>query len=267
MVEDALVESLSQSGAGVRFDWGPTAAEVLARGPGAVVVVDVLSFTTAVSVATGRGTAVIPYPLAGEGAAELARRLEADLAVPRRQRSPDHPWTLSPLTLMSAPDTPRLVLPSPNGSAIAALVARRQVGEHDGAGTRGQAVLAGCLRNVTPTVGWLLVRGFGTDELPVWLVGSGERWSDGSLRPALEDLLGAGAVADALAREGRSLSVEARAAASTYRATPDLASVIEGSSSGRELVAMGFADEPGFAAMLDADVHASVMADGMFVRA
>jgi 2-phosphosulfolactate phosphatase len=267
MVEDALVESLSQSGAGVRFDWGPAAAEVIARGPGAVVVIDVLSFTTAVSVATGRGTAVIPYPLAGEGAAELATRLEADLAVPRRQRSPDHPWTLSPLTLMSAPGTPRLVLPSPNGSAIAALVARRQSGERADAGTRGQAVLAGCLRNVTATVGWLLVRGYGNDGPPVWLVGSGERWPDGSLRPALEDQLGAGAIADAFAREGCSLSVEAQAAAATYRAAADLAAAIEGSSSGRELGAMGFPDEPGFAAMLDADVHASVMADGMFVRA
>jgi 2-phosphosulfolactate phosphatase len=267
MVEDALVEALSQKGAGVRFDWGPTAAEVLARGPGAVVVVDVLSFTTAVSVATGRGTAVIPYPLAGEGAAELATRLEADLAVPRRERSPDHPWTLSPPTLASAPETPRLVLPSPNGSAIAALVAHRQVTEHDDAGTRGQAVLAGCLRNVTATVGWLLAGAYGTEERPVWLVASGERWPDGSLRPALEDQLGAGAVADALEREGRALSVEAQAVARTYRATSDLLAAIEGSSSGRELVTMGFADEPGFAATLDADAHASVMADGMFVRA
>ncbi|MEV0095209.1 hypothetical protein [Streptomyces sp. NPDC050738] len=88
------------------------------------------------------------------------------------------PWSLSPAALRRAPFVPRLVLPSPNGSAIAAAA-----GE--------SAVLAGSLRNASAVGRWLADRGYGTLDRPVAVIASGERWPDGSLRPALEDLLGA----------------------------------------------------------------------------
>lgn len=264
VVEDERVECLRQDGAGVRFDWGPASAELLVVGSGAAVVIDVLSFTTAVSIATGRGTAVAPYPLAGPGAAELAARLGASLAVPRRQLSPEHPWSLSPSALLTAPPTARLVLPSPNGSAIAAFVAAAQLGGDDDGPSDETAVVAGCLRNVTATTSWLLAHGYGNEERPVWLIGAGERWPDGSLRPALEDLLGAGALADALSVAGCQLSPEAQAAARTFAATPDLAASIAGCASGRELVTMGFPDEATIAAAFDVDGHTSVMDGGLF---
>ena len=263
MVEDALVEALGQAGAGVRFDWGPTAALSLPDGESAIVVVDVLSFTTAVSVATGRGIAVAPYPLGHPGASERAGQLDAALAVPRRERSSIHPWTLSPSALLAAPRTRRLVLPSPNGSAIAAAVA----GAGPGARSGERAVVAGCLRNVSATADWLVERGYGSFEHPVWLIGAGERWPDGSLRPALEDQLGAGALAGALERAGCALSPEAAAAASTFIATGDLLEAMARCASGRELEMMGFPDEAGVAALLDADGHASVMDGEMFVQA
>ena len=266
VVEDALVDSFRQAGTGVRFDWGVTAAATLPGPASALVVVDVLSFTTAVSVATGRGIAIAPYPLGVAGAADLAERLGAALAVPRRERSPAHPWTLSPGALLAAPPTHRLVLPSPNGSAIAAAVAGGQGGDDPGERTGGPAVVAGCLRNVTATADWLVARGYGTDESPVWLIAAGERWPGGSLRPALEDQLGAGALADALERAGCSLSPEARAAARTFAGTADLLKAITSCASGCELLAMGFPDEAEIAAALDADDHASVMVGEMFVR-
>lgn len=264
MVEAALVESLRQTGAGVRFEWGRSAAGLAAREPCALAVVDTLSFTTAVSVATGRSIAVVPYPLEAEGAAELAARLDAALAVRRRELSPERPWSLSPRSLLAAPYTPRLVLPSPNGAAIAASVASRVASD---GGADGTAVVAACLRNATATAGWLLARGFGTGERPVWLIGAGEQWPDGSLRPALEDQLGAGAVALGLQRAGCRLSPEARAVVATFSATPGLLEAIESCASGQELAAMGFPEEAGIAAALDADTHASVMEDGMFVQA
>jgi 2-phosphosulfolactate phosphatase len=263
---DARDEPFRQSGAGVRFDWAVAGAKVLVSGPGALAIVDVLSFTTAVSVATGRGIAVVPYAFGSGGAAELAVSLGAELALPRGETSPERPWSLSPSSLLSAPHTPRLVLPSPNGSAIAAWVeAERR--RRDPAGEDDVVVLAACLRNATATAQWLLARGYGTEERPVWLVGAGERWADGSLRPAIEDHLGAGALADGLQRGGCRLSPEAQVAVSTFTGTADLPAVIAGSASGRELASKGFPDDAAVAAELDADRQASCTEGGMFVRA
>ncbi len=267
MVEAALIRSLVQEGYGVRFDWGPTAAATLAAGTGALVVVDVLSFTTSVSVATGRGISVIPFPLGGEGAAEAARALDAALAVRRAELSPEQPWSLSPRSLMDAPYTPRLLLPSPNGSAIAASVLSAQAGRMGDPSPDAPAVLAGCLRNVDATVAWLRSREHGTDERPIWLIAAGERWPDGTLRPAVEDQLGAGALAHGLEAAGCILSPEAQTAARAFTGTADVAGTIEQCASGRELAAMGFPDEASIASVLDADGDASILSGGMFVRA
>lgn len=274
MVEAALVRSLAQEGYGVRFDWGPTAAATLAAGAGALVVVDVLSFTTSVSVATGRGISVIPFPLGGEGAADAAREFDAALAVRRAELSAAHPWSLSPRSLMDAPYTPRLLLPSPNGSAIAASVRSSQAAPiagvtHEVTGDSSPdapVVLAGCLRNVAATVAWLRSSGHGDGDRPVWLIAAGERWPDGTLRPAVEDHLGAGALARGLGAAGCSLSPEAESAARLFGSTVDLAGTVERCASGRELAAMGFPDEAAIASDLDADDHASLLAGAMFVR-
>jgi 2-phosphosulfolactate phosphatase len=123
--------------------------------------------------------------------------------------SREHPWSLSPAALTSAPFTPRLVLPSPNGSAIAA------------AAPRG-VVVAACLRNAPAAATWALQHGYGTDERPIAVIASGVRWPDGSLRLALEDGLGAGAVLAHLLAAGCRLSAEAAAMATTYKATADI---------------------------------------------
>jgi hypothetical protein len=51
----------AQSGAGVRFEWGPAGADRLVTAAACLVVVDVLSFTTAVSVAVEKGTQILPF--------------------------------------------------------------------------------------------------------------------------------------------------------------------------------------------------------------
>ncbi|WP_330230349.1 class I SAM-dependent methyltransferase [Nocardia sp. NBC_00508] len=61
-----------QSGSGIRVEWGQAGARALGPHSAALVVVDVLSFTTAVSVAVGAGTAVLPYPWRDGGAEEFA---------------------------------------------------------------------------------------------------------------------------------------------------------------------------------------------------
>jgi 2-phosphosulfolactate phosphatase len=45
----------------LRFDWGLTGAEAILKNADVAIVVDVLSFTTAVRVAVDAGTDVLPY--------------------------------------------------------------------------------------------------------------------------------------------------------------------------------------------------------------
>ncbi|MFD0823622.1 2-phosphosulfolactate phosphatase, partial [Micromonospora zhanjiangensis] len=180
MTEDVF----AQPGAGVRFDWGPAGAAELGRVCAALVVVDVLSFTTAVDVAVGRGIRVHPFPW-GAQAAEYALRVGAVAAVGRNAVTADHPWSLSPAALWAAPVVPDLVLPSPNGATICAA-----------ASATGLPVLAAGLRNAAAVGRWLLRQGYGSADTPIGVVASGERWSDGTLRPCVEDQLGAALVLD-----------------------------------------------------------------------
>jgi 2-phosphosulfolactate phosphatase len=241
--------ALRQHGSAVRFDWGLAGAAQL-RQPGAcLVVVDVLSFTTAVTVATGRGMAVLPYADVA-GAAEFAAEHEAGLAVRRPDVSAERPWSLSPAGLASAPFVPRLVLPSPNGSAISA-------------SADGPAVAA-CLRNASAVAEWLLGNGYGIPERPAVVIAAGERWPDGSLRAALEDGLGAGAVLHRLRLAGAGLSPEAALMAAAYAGTPDVAAAVRAGASALELAAIGYAADVDVAVAADADGHVPVLRQHAF---
>jgi 2-phosphosulfolactate phosphatase len=80
----------------------------------------------------------------------------------------------------------------------------------------------------------------------VAVIACGERWADGSLRPAWEDLVGAGAV---IAELPRPWSSEAEAAWAAFRiAAPDLPGQLRACSSGRELIERGFATDVELAA-------------------
>jgi 2-phosphosulfolactate phosphatase len=82
----------------------------------AVAIVDVLSFSTCIDVACGRGAKVWPCVFKDDPAAALAHSLQAQLAGRRGQPGP----TLSPASLQTIDAGARLVLPSPNGSALSA---------------------------------------------------------------------------------------------------------------------------------------------------
>jgi hypothetical protein len=67
----------------VRFDWGLSGAEAILENADVAVVVDVLSFTTAVSVAVDAGICVLPYRCDDERARDYARERDAALAMGR----------------------------------------------------------------------------------------------------------------------------------------------------------------------------------------
>jgi len=270
----------------VRFEWGPAGAAALAPSSSCLVVVDVLSFSTSVTVAAEAGTRVYPCAWPDESAVEFALSRRAELAVGRRAVSAARPWSLSPAALRRAPFVPRLVLPSPNGSAICAAAgagmggsggAARDEGADaaEGTGAGAATVIAGCLRNAA-AVGRFLRGARGA----VTVIAAGERWPDGSLRPALEDLLGAGAILAALRDLGDLqapatlgdpgpcvLSPEAEAARACFEATADVAGAVSGCASGRELIEGGFGDDVAIAVEIDACRLVPVLADGAFAAA
>jgi 2-phosphosulfolactate phosphatase len=223
----------------VRFDWGLTGLQAIAADDPVVIVVDVLSFSTAVSIALSRGAAVLPFPWRDERGAEYARHHGAWLAGERGAGA----YSLSPTSLWCLPARARLVLPSPNGSAICF-------------GASSSTVTTGCLRNRRAVVE--LAQSF---QRPIAVVAAGERWPDGSLRPALEDLLGAGAI---ISRLSGARSAEAQSAASAFEATTELSDALLRCASGVELSERGFAGDVAAAVELDVDDHASVLRDAAF---
>src|SRR5207249_999853 len=121
-------------------------------------------------------------------------------------------------------------------------------------------VLAGCLRNRSAVCARAAALGG-----PFGIIPAGERWDDGTLRFALEDLLGAGAIAARL--PGRR-SPEADAAVAAFEARADrLAETLAACASGRELVERGYPQDVDLAARLDVDTVAPELVDGECVAA
>jgi 2-phosphosulfolactate phosphatase len=249
-VSDAAWPWLAQSGFEVRFGWGTQAIESLAPHVRAVVVVDIIRFTTALDVAVGRGARVFPasWPYQ-EGAGPEGVEV-ADGGGPRR-------LSLSPSTLVQLAPGDDVVLPSLNGSHCSMLAARY-----------GVTVVGASLRNAPAVARWLVTTG---PQIPVAVVSCGEEWPDRSLRPATEDLIGAGAVVAELSELAASLTCSpgAAAAAAAYRgASADLARTLADTESGRELHHIDLGDDLRWAAALGTSDCVPVLGpDGAYVDA
>lgn len=246
-----------QAGWRWRFDWGPNGLRRLAPLVEVVVVVDVLRFTTAVDVAVSRGAVVHPYRWKDGSEHEYAAARGAVVASAAIGPTDDAPWSLSPASLASIPAGTVLVLPSPNGSALC-------VGAVE-AGAR--AVFAGCLRNASAVARAAAAAAGPAGSIAV--IAAGERWNGatGPLRPALEDLLGAGAIL-AAADDETALSPEARAARAAFLdARPRLAEVVAACGSGVELAERGQAVDLPWAADHDASPVAPRLDGEAFVDA
>ena len=149
----------------VHCEWGLKGVELLRDRAAVVVVVDVLSFSTAVDVAVHRQARIHPFPYGDEDAARAeAARVGARLAASRK---PGGQLSLSPASLMKLNPGERLLLPSPNGSRLSLACGRA-------------AVLAGCLRNAAAVAAKAVALAEGRD---IAVIPAGELWPDGSLRP------------------------------------------------------------------------------------
>src|SRR4051812_38383547 len=116
----------------VGFDWGPAGLAAALRTAGdraVVVVVDVLSFSTAVVVACEAGVPVRPVPPAGAPGALAGGALAGARGAG---------VSLSPRSMSRLATGTRVVLPSPNGGALSSAAA-----------AAGAVVVAGSIRNAS----------------------------------------------------------------------------------------------------------------------
>lgn len=224
----------AQDGFSYRFDWGTAGVAALAD-CAVLVIVDVLRFTTAVTVATERGIAVTPASARGATAC-------ADLS----------PSSVRSLTV------DRIELWSLNGAPVSLAAA-----------ATGAIVVAASLRNAAATAEFAVAKAHGG---AIGVVAAGEQWPDGSLRPAEEDLIGAGAVLHAL-DVGGSLtepccSPAARAARAAFvDAEPLLLDLLTATALGRELWERGCGDDVREAARLNVTDVVPVMHGLTYSRA
>lgn len=241
MTRDA--QAACQAGFDVRFDWGLAGVEALAADSAAIVIVDVLSFSTCVDVAVAAGAEVYPYRFRDPSARSYAESIGAVCA--GRRGDPDQPYSLSPASLAGLPQGSRLVLPSPNGATLSLA-------------TGDVPTFAACLRNSGAVAAAL-----SEISAPVSVIAAGERWPDGSLRPALEDLAGAAAV---IAGLPGTLSPEARLARAAFSAlvSEDAGELLADCVSGRELAAAGYSEDVVCAAQLDVSKAVPRMVEGAY---
>lgn len=201
--------------------------EALRNQVSVLIIVDVLSF----------------LPLGDRQTAEQAAlQVGAELALPRKAAGGQ--FRLSPISLNAIAPGTRLMLPSPNGSRLSLACG-------------ATPVLTACLRNAAAVAA--AARNIAGDRA-VGVIPAGERWPDGSLRPAIEDLLGAGAVIHHL---GLSCLPEARIARDAFRSAGDeLTRLVRGSVSGLEPADSGFVGDVDIALDIGVSGCAPILKDG-----
>jgi 2-phosphosulfolactate phosphatase len=227
----------------VRCEWGRHGVLRLAPISDVIVIVDVLSFSTCVDIIINQSAIAFPYSWNDDTASAFAQSVNAELADKRGSSQ----YSLSPASLLQLPpNNSRLVLPSPNGSSLSLA-------------TGQTPTLTGCFRNCKAIAFAAMTYG-----KRIAIVPAGEHWDDGSLRPAVEDWLGAGAIIHHL--QGN-LSPEARSALAAYQAGKEaIADWIQQSGSGKELIQRGFTQDVALASALDVSHCVPTLINGAYVN-
>jgi 2-phosphosulfolactate phosphatase len=248
-----------QAGYRVRLEWGRRGARAAAERRDVLVVVDVLSFSTAAITAAARGISV--YPCATKGDAEAtALRVGGEVAVARQDVPAKGRFSLSPVSFAEALEPvagAKVALASPNGATCSRY------------GREVPHLFVGALVNAA-TVVVAVEKALEETGGAVTVLACGERWGepneDGELRFALEDYLGAGSILSSLPAD-LTASPEARAASAAFRdAAPDLESALLGSGSGIELVAKGYRGDVLHAARLNLYSAVPTLREGRYLE-
>jgi len=227
----------------IRHEWGMRGLQELAPVSQVIVIVDVLSFSTCVDIATANGSIIYPYQWKDDSAIFYAKSKNAELASPDRQHTDR--YSLSPTSLLHIKPGTKLVLPSPNGSTLTL-------------STKQNLTICGSLRNAEAVATYAMISG-----KTIAVISAGERWNDQPLRISLEDFIGAGAIISYL---NGSLSPESKAALAVFEAAKgDILAEVKHCSSGKELIARGFEEDIGLACELNSSNNIPVLTQDAYM--
>ncbi len=245
----------NQSEFDIRCEWGLRGVEELAPISDVIIIIDVLSYSTCIDIAVSSGAFVYPYKYKDGSAADYAKSLGAELADVKRKKDG---YCLSPVSLKNIPAGTKLVLPSPNGATLSLA-------------TGNTLTLCAGLRNAKAAAEYAMSIGNKIAGNKIGIIPAGERWiGDGTLRPSLEDLLGAGAVIYFLQsnlQSKKNLSPESKAALAVYESMKDnLPGEIKSCSSGKELIEKGFEEDVDLACELNVSECVAVLKNGGYEK-
>lgn len=229
----------------IRLEWGLHGIEELAPISDVVIIVDVLSFSTSVDIITSNHAFAYPFYWNDSSAQVYAESVGALLA--HKRNDPGKQYTLSPNSLLTIPSGTKLVLPSPNGSTLSML-------------SKSRYTIAGCLRNAKAVAEFAQKNG-----KTIALIPAGEQWQDKTLRPCVEDFIGAGAIISYL---NGTLSPESNVALSAFLNVRDsLSHHLKNCSSGKELICRGYERDIDVAAAYNVSNTVPRLHNGFYQRA
>jgi 2-phosphosulfolactate phosphatase len=215
-----------------RVEWGVRGAREAAERGDITIIVDVLSFSSAVVTAVHYGAIIYPHPK-NDQVHNYAKKMDLKLILGRAEAAKIGIPTLSPISFGPEHKGQKFVLSSLNGAACSWIA------------TQVPALLIGCLLNASSVANAAnqLQSDTGAN---ITVIACGEQWNDvrngeNQLRPSIEDYLGAGAILHQLIG---SKSPEAEVCNHAFQSTNHkIQQFIWDSGSGRELRQRGFEND------------------------
>ncbi|WP_227397088.1 2-phosphosulfolactate phosphatase [Jeotgalibacillus aurantiacus] len=244
-----------QHGYEIKLEWGRRGAREAAERGDIIIIVDVLSFSSTVTAAMNVQATIFPFPPSEDGRL-YAKEKDAEYILGRAEAAKRGLPTLSPVTFGSEHANKRFVLSSLNGAYCTWLA------------SDVAALLIGSLRNasaVAKAANELQLKS-GKD---ITLVPCGEQWNEpmeheDSLRPSIEDYLGAGAILSELTG---CISPEATLCKLAFEQSKDqLSYLIYDCGSGRELRERGFEADVHFCSQLNKDNVVPILNKDHFIK-
>ncbi|WP_322922824.1 2-phosphosulfolactate phosphatase [Paenibacillus campi] len=215
----------------IKLEWGQRGARAAAERGDIVIIVDVLSFSSTVVTAIQYGAEIYPYPPPiNEQAKTYAQSIDAEIVWGRAETLKYGGHSLSPGSFTAMDKHKRFVMCSLNGAACTWMAAD------------AHALLIGCMLNAT-AVAKAAQQLSVTSRCNITVVPCGEKWSDAmnnenTLRPSIEDYLGAGMI---VSRLNGTLSPEAEVCKGAYEQAKDrIPQLLWESASARELRERGY---------------------------